>query len=360
MWYSKKRNIFALLIGSFMIIFLAKYFDKKDSVSKAWYFDNDGTFCIDNYNESAWGDDDFECKKSMDINYSDDLNALTSYRQVTIALLDSAINVQYIPFSENIWHNNDEAFDNSYDLDNNGYISDVLGWNFVDNSNIITCDDEITHATLIDSLLLECSTFGEEDSSIKVMNLVVWNDEKNNIATDDYVDAIRYAESNGAQICCICFNTNDYSKDLKEVIKNSNMLFVVSAGNDGMKLNENSKNFPTCYDLPNVISVAEIRCDGKLSKTSNYGNVVTLAAPGTDIFIQLKDVAGDYVSGTSFSTPQVAATAGLIYCKSKSKLSAIKIKKVLCDTVTPNKALCSKVSTGGQLNVIDAINTACK
>ena len=52
-------------------------------------------------------------------------------RPVIVAVLDSGVDIEHEDLIENIWTNLDEIPDNGIDDDNNGYIDDVNGWNFI-------------------------------------------------------------------------------------------------------------------------------------------------------------------------------------------------------------------------------------
>ncbi len=52
-------------------------------------------------------------------------------RPVVVAVLDSGVDIEHEDLVENIWINQDEIPDNGIDDDNNGYIDDVNGWNFI-------------------------------------------------------------------------------------------------------------------------------------------------------------------------------------------------------------------------------------
>lgn len=54
---------------------------------------------------------------------------------VIVAILDSGIDVEHQDLEDNIWVNVDEIPGNGIDDDNNGYIDDVHGWNFIGGAN---------------------------------------------------------------------------------------------------------------------------------------------------------------------------------------------------------------------------------
>ncbi|MFH1565451.1 MAG: S8 family serine peptidase [bacterium] len=78
--------------------------------------------------------------------------------------------------------------------------------------------------------------------------------------------------------------------------------------------------YPTCYNVNNLISVASIDVDGRISAFSNYGNnCVNFAAPGEFFFGLKSDIIdgdeeyyGGYWSGTSLATPVVSGVVALM------------------------------------------------
>lgn len=60
---------------------------------------------------------------------------------------------------------------------------------------------------------------------------ILSNNEGARIA--NLIDAIKYAEDMGADVCNLSIATSEESQELYETIKCSSMLFVVSAGNGG-------------------------------------------------------------------------------------------------------------------------------
>lgn len=63
---------------------------------------------------------------------------------VIVAVIDGGVDVNHEDLKDNIWMNEDEIPDNGIDDDNNGYIDDVHGWNFLGNAK----GENIAHENL--------------------------------------------------------------------------------------------------------------------------------------------------------------------------------------------------------------------
>ena len=177
---------------------------------------------------------------------------------------------------------------------------------------------------------------------------------------NNIINAIKYSEDNGASICCLSFSFTKFCKELYDTIKNSKMLFVVAAGNESLDLNENNNItlYPAKFDLDNIIVVADMRSDGKLSEISNWGNIsVDIAAPGTDIISTAPNNQFIYSSGTSFSVPYVACEAALIYQHSSEQLSALQLKEKIISTATYNSYFENKILSSEYINIYSALSS---
>lgn len=127
--------------------------------------------------------------------------------------------------------------------------------------------------------------------------------------TYDIIRAIYVAASNGARVINMSFNMPASSAELQRAIDFAsarNAVCVASVGNNG----ESAMVFPAGY--PNVIGVASTTIQDQRSSFSNFGEVVTLAAPGEAVVTTFP--GGGYANawGTSFATPLVAGTAALL------------------------------------------------
>lgn len=68
-------------------------------------------------------------------------------RTITVAIIDSGIDIEHEDLRDVIWTNAGEIPDNGIDDDNNGYIDDIHGWNFIggkDGRNVNEDTDEFT------------------------------------------------------------------------------------------------------------------------------------------------------------------------------------------------------------------------
>lgn len=67
---------------------------------------------------------------SIDKTYAELLKGRSS-TPVVVAIIDSGMDIEHEDLAANIWTNVDEIPNNGIDDDNNGYIDDVHGWNFI-------------------------------------------------------------------------------------------------------------------------------------------------------------------------------------------------------------------------------------
>lgn len=79
--------------------------------------------------------------------YSELLANKTPTKKVVVAIIDSGTDIEHEDLAENIWINDDEIAGNGIDDDENGYVDDVHGWNFIggkDGNNVNKDTYELT------------------------------------------------------------------------------------------------------------------------------------------------------------------------------------------------------------------------
>lgn len=204
---------------------------------------------------------------------------------VVVAVIDTGAAYDHPDLSAAIWINSDEIADNGIDDDNNGWVDDIRGWDFVNGDNAPM--DATGHGTHVAGIIAaqKNNAIGIAGISnhIRIMPLK-FMDVFNRGTIADAIDAIAYATSNGARIINCSWGTTGYSYALKEAIASANALFVCAAGNEGTN-SDITGFFPADFPLPNVLSVAASDQMGQLAWFSNYGQYsVDVAAPGIRIY----------------------------------------------------------------------------
>ena len=288
-------------------------------------------------------------------------NAETEKEETVIALIDTGVDTAHEDFGDVFWTNQDEIAGNGIDDDGNGYIDDVEGWNFYDGNNIIYTGSEDSHGTHGAGSIAAASGNGTgisgivSDGSVKIMVLKALGGRDGSGTTSSVIRAIQYAEANGASICNLSMGTESYDRALRQTIEDSDMLFVISAGNDGKNTDE-SPCYPAGFDLDNIISVANLRPDGALHATSNYGQLnVDIAVPGTCILSLTAENTYSYMTGTSMSAPILSAAAAMLSSYAGG-LSAAEMKTILLSTADAQENLSECTVTGGRLNAGAALS----
>lgn len=283
-------------------------------------------------------------------------------RDVVVALIDTGVDIGHEDLAGSIWVNGGEIAGNGVDDDGNGYIDDVNGWNFYDGSSTVYTGSEDDHGTHGAGTIAASSGNGVgvagldgDTGNVEVMVLKVLGGRDGSGTTEDVIKAIRYAEDNGASIVNLSMGSDTFDYALYLAMKNSGLLFVVAAGNDGAD-SDRSGIYPAAYDLDNIISVANLQCDGTLNRDSNYGEEsVDLAAPGTDILSTTTENTYDYMTGTSMSAPMVTAAAAMVYSYYDG-ISLSEVKPILLGSVKQLDTLDGLVSTGGMLDAGAALS----
>ncbi len=322
-----------------------------------WALANNGTF--KGYRTQV------QSKSGVDVSAEKAWKYYTPARETVIALIDTGVQYQHSELTGSFWTNTDEIPGNGIDDDGNGYVDDVNGWNFYDNNNYVYTGSDDAHGTHCAGTI---SAKKDNDSgiagladydNIKIMMLKALGGSNGQGTTLSLALAIKYAEANGATICNLSLGTDTNDKVLYRTMKKSNMLFIVAAGNggeDGRGVDIDKKpSYPASYDLDNIITVANIKADGKLSSSSDYGATsVDIAAPGTDIISTSANGKYAYMTGTSMAAPFVTAAAAMVY-SSNADLTLADTKNILLSTVKTDSALTGKVLTGGILDCGSAV-----
>jgi subtilisin family serine protease len=240
-----------------------------------------------------------------------------------IAILDTGVDYLHPDLDDNIWNNEAELNGvEGVDDDGNGFVDDILGWDWVNNDN--DPKDDNSHGTHVAGIAAAEQNNGTGITGVafgaKIMPLkVLQSSGRGN--SGDLAAAITYASENGATVINMSLGSYGESLTVKAALENaySTSIPVAAAGNDGKGI-YGFPMFPACYSF--VIGVEATTSEGKLAQFSNfdehpiitntYNHNYELKAPGVNIISTIP--GGNYriFNGTSMAAPVVAGTVALI------------------------------------------------
>jgi subtilisin family serine protease len=259
---------------------------------------------------SLWGL--HNASTDIDIDAPEAWDETTGSTNVVIAVVDTGVAYLHPDFYHesdlsinNIWKNPGETDCNDgIDNDGNNYTDDCYGWDFLNDDNDPT-DYKYDGAKNLDGhgthVAGTIAAYGNNGTGVtgvmwraKIMPLRFLGIDGSGV-TSDAVEAILYANTNGAHIINNSWGSSGFSRTLKDAIDASSAVVVCAAGNEGNSLiGGNSDEFPfypASFSSSNIISVAATDQSDNLASFSNYGAAsVDLAAPGGGIRSTVPDI----------------------------------------------------------------------
>lgn len=332
-----------------------------------------------------------------DVNAEKAWELCTGDPSVIVAVLDEGVDFTHPDLQGAMWVNEDEIWRSSEDNDGNGYPGDVHGYNFVNDSPLISVQDvnDTGHGSHVAGVIGAVNGNGLGISSIaggdgispgvRIMSCQIFSGNKGGSVLDE-VRAIKYAADNGATVlqCSWGYTSGTangfdwvpmYSTDeswMKDCDLERKALdyFIHNAGSaDGVVEggiavfaggNESapSAGYPGAYK--DFIAVAATAADWTPAVYTNYGTGTTVSAPGGDqdyyyeyagehergalgcilstLPFSVSPEGYGYMEGTSMACPHVSGVValGLSYsAKLRRHVKASDVIRLLCETCTP-------------------------
>jgi subtilisin family serine protease len=294
---------------------------------------------------------------------------------VTIAVIDTGIDLKHEDFVNQLWRNTKEVESNGIDDDRNGYVDDVFGYNFA--SKIGSPSYQGTwggyhHGTHVAGLAAANGTNGVGGSGVmakgvQVMALNVFGADAG-ASTSAVANAIRYAADNGAKVINMSIGGSGknaaYESAINYAIKKGVTIFA-AAGNEKTLLSDTRFLAPGSYGsmFKGMLNVGSVDSSNfALSTFSNYSpTMVEVGAPGSEDSVKrvgvLSTMPGNRYSriqGTSMATPVAAGVGALAISilegRGYNPTPAL-IEEVLAGSAKSVSALRTKISEGRVLNV---------
>jgi len=240
---------------------------------------------------------------------------------VVIAIIDTGVDYTHEDLAANIWRNIDEIPDNGIDDDENGFIDDIRGYDFVETDAVSYCAEHPD----------DCETLEGEDYNVRDNDPMDFNSHGTHVAGiaaavtnnnlgvagvchlckimpvragfsifsssygvvgsleyDDIAQAIHYAVDNRVKIISMSFG-GPYSDTIKEAIDyayNKGVVLIAASGNS----NTNAISYPAGHE--NVIAVDATDINDNKADFSNYGYWTDVSAPGVDILSTVPPYTG--------------------------------------------------------------------
>lgn len=321
-------------------------------------------------------------------------------KNVVVAVIDTGVDYTHEDLVDNMWHNtgemglDDQGRDkstNGVDDDGNGFVDDVMGWDFASNDNkpydfsvdplqVLLGGGNPGHGTHCAGNVAAVADNGKGVVGVapdaKILPIRFLNEKgKGDVA--NAVKAVNYAVKMGAKILSNSWGsegteageeaTTEALKDTIAAAERAGVLFVAAAGNGhsgvGYDNDTDAKPaLPASFDHENIVSVAALDSSGKLGAFSNWGaKSVDIGAPGVKVFSTT--VGGKYSDtivdmygikatwdGTSMACPHVAGAAAA-YLSKHPQAGYREIKNALLKSVKPLPVLTGKSVSGGKLDV---------
>lgn len=173
-------------------------------------------------------------------------------------------------------------------------------------------DDDVGHGTHVAGIIGALVNNDEGVAGLSWYNKILpvkVLDNSGAGSTYSVAQGIIWATDQGAKVINMSLGNYAEADFLHDAIKYAyerDVVLIAASGND----NTNRPGYPAAY--PEVFAVAATDANHNKASFSNYGNYIDVAAPGDSIASTYPGGQYAALSGTSMSSPHVAALAGLI------------------------------------------------
>ncbi|MBC9879691.1 S8 family serine peptidase [Bradyrhizobium sp. INPA01-394B] len=273
---------------------------------------------------------------------------------VIVAVIDTGLDWDHRNFSwDSLWRNPAETQGNGIDDDKDGFVDDVIGWNFIQNNNRPW--DHDGHGTLVAGII--AAAWSDKDGMAGVnplarLMILKGIDDFGRARASKIAEAIIFASDHGARVINLSIGGNKITEVERAAVEHAfskGAVIVAAAGNEGVDVS----NYGIAAS-DKVLVVGATDFNDQHAPFSNWGKNISVAAPGvdvmslrarrTDTMVSVpggKYIAGSHfvgpdrryyrASGTSFAAPLVTGLASLMIAKDPS-LTNVQVMQIIKST----------------------------
>lgn len=299
---------------------------------------------------------------------------------IVIALLDNGFEPTHPDLSANIWRNHAEIPNDGLDNDNNGYIDDYQGWNFVGNGpvhNIYTSHGQSVAGIMGASGNNSLGVAGI-NWHVKIMLLNV-REVPQIIEAYDYVieQRRRYNSTAGQEGALVVVTNASFGQSrifcsqqpvwggMYDLLGEVGILTGAATDNFRYDVDQLGDMPSTCESDYLIVTLNTTETDG-ISQSSAYGAAsIDLGTPGDGSFTT-RGVAGYGTFGSnSAAAPHLSGAIALLYSlpceslasqlRSQPAETARLMRSIILEGVDQAASLQNKTVTGGRLNIFNSM-----
>ncbi|MDX1977769.1 MAG: S8 family peptidase [Pseudanabaenaceae cyanobacterium bins.68] len=272
-------------------------------------------------------------------------------RDVVVAVIDTGIDLNHPDLAGSFWRNPDEIAGDRLDNDNNGYVDDLTGYDFVsrDGNPIHTTSREL-HGTHVAGIIsanrngvnaIDSNNQTYEVTGIAydalIMPIRVLNSSGRG-NSQAVASGIRYAVDNGADIINLSLGSPMISNLELEALRyaeQKGVVVVAAAGNNGYTavVPEYPARLAATEDFG--IAVGAVDRNQQVAQFSNpagdQASYPFVVAPGVSILSTIPNGNYGILSGTSMAAPHVTGVVALML-QANPNLTPTQVKDILSQT----------------------------
>lgn len=256
--------------------------------------------------------------QDIDISISKAWNYSTG-QGITVAVIDNGIDRNHEDLIDNISPKSYDAYSKT---------SPSKIYSFIDKEGNVHIDHGTHCAGIIGAVRNNNIDIAGVAPDVELISISVDLQKAN--SAEQIANGFNWACSNDADIISCSLSRRTPCALVKESIDNAistgrekrGCVIVCAAGNDTTTV-----AFPANY-RKEIIAVGNLEKNGTIRFTSNYGEELTVCAPGMEILSTITDNRVGELSGTSMACPHVAGIAALIM-QINPALSTLKIKEII-------------------------------